>query len=105
MKLVVAVVVLFVGGFVGINYGSKYILGGIEAGMPGGGEGKYAEYHEGNKFTSYLKNKKKRNKANYMPGKHSTLTFGSGTGGKTESGYKAPVVEAPGDISTNPFAK
>ncbi|MFG0289896.1 MAG: hypothetical protein ACF8CQ_17080 [Rhodopirellula sp. JB044] len=54
MKLTIAIVVLFVAGFIGIDFVSKYAMGGVEAGLPGGGDGKYAEYHEDNLFSYYL---------------------------------------------------
>ncbi|MCM2371932.1 hypothetical protein [Aporhodopirellula aestuarii] len=54
MKLALAVVALFVAGFIGIDYASNYALGGVEAGLPNGGAGKLAQYHEDNLFSYYL---------------------------------------------------
>lgn len=65
--------------FAGITYGSCYILGGIEAGMPGGGHNRFAEYHEGNKFTSFLK------------------------GEPVFSGWGAAADASAGEVTSNPF--
>lgn len=54
MKLVIAFVLLIVGVNVAYHYAGCYVLGGIEAGMPGGGHGKFKEYHEGNLVTKYF---------------------------------------------------
>ena len=54
MKLVVAFIVLAVGSLFAIDYVSKYAMGGIESGMPGGGEGKFADYHDNNFFAYWL---------------------------------------------------
>jgi len=40
--------------FAGIAYGSFYVMGGIEAGLPGGGHEKFADYHDGNKVTKFF---------------------------------------------------
>jgi len=65
--------------FVAMAYGSFYIMGGIEGGMPGGGHGKFAKYHKGNKVTSFLEDKS---------------FFG---GSKSYNDYTR------GDVSSNPF--
>jgi len=54
MKTALAMVVLLLGGFVAVNYVSNYAMGGIEAGLPGGGHGRYADYHEDNLFSYWL---------------------------------------------------
>ena len=78
MKIVFYLAII-VAGFVGVNYVSKYMMGGIESGIPGN-KGLYKEYHEGNLFADYLKGMGKEKKKSYAP------------------------VDAPA-VSTNPFAE
>ena len=54
MKSTVGIVVLMIGGMAGIYYASAYVMGGIEGGMPGGGNGHFSDYHDGNLVTEYL---------------------------------------------------
>ena len=75
-------VFLIVMFFVACGYGSMYMLGGIEAGLPGGGHGKFADYHEGNKVTSFME-------GNSFFGDDSRPSWD----------------HAQGDVSSNPFAK
>lgn len=80
MKTAVALIVLMVGGMAGIYYASCYVMGGIEAGMPGGGNGHYADYHQDNAITSYF-----------------------GGGSVNEHGFASQ--STPGDVTANPFAE
>ncbi len=79
MKTVVLIVLLFVGFFVAVGSGSYYIMGGIEAGLPDGGNGKFSDYHEGNQVTSFFR-------------------------GESDSGASGSDFD-PGDVSANPFVK
>ncbi len=78
MKTIVGIVVLMVGGTVGIYFASSYVMGGIEGGMPRGGDGHFSDYHEDNAVTEFF-------------------------GGRKESGGLATGFTA-GDVNTNPFA-
>jgi hypothetical protein len=78
MKGVIVLVVLVAGSLVATYFGSTYVLGGIEAGMPGGGHGKFSDYHEGNLITEFF--------------------------GSDESGC-GPADFDPGEVDTNPFVK
>ena len=77
MKTVVCMVAIFVIGSVGIYYGSCYVMGGIEGGMPNGGHGKFADYHDGNMITEFF---------------------------EKESGSSAPGITS-GDVTSNPFTQ
>lgn len=54
MKTIVSILILFVAGFLAIDYAGKYAMGGIESGLPGGGDGKYSDFHENNFFAYFL---------------------------------------------------
>ncbi|TWU40436.1 hypothetical protein [Novipirellula artificiosorum] len=58
MKYMIAAVVLVAASLAAFHYGGCYLLGGIEAGMPNGGAGKFKEYHKDNLFTEYLQGDK-----------------------------------------------
>tara|TARA_R110002049_G_scaffold2750_2_gene21661 strand:- start:518335 stop:518655 length:321 start_codon:yes stop_codon:yes gene_type:complete len=55
MKSVISAVIAIAGFHVAIYYGSCYVMGGIEAGLPGGGNRVYGDYHEGNQVTAFFK--------------------------------------------------
>ena len=48
MKNVIVGIVGMAGFHVAVYYGSYCVMGGIESGLPGGGNQVYSEYHEGN---------------------------------------------------------
>lgn len=77
MKSVAGIIVLMVGGMAGIYYASSYVMGGIEGGMPGGGNGHFSEYHDGNLVTEYL------------------------GGGGEENGFTSAF--SAGDVTANPY--
>ncbi|TWU43640.1 hypothetical protein Poly51_62510 [Rubripirellula tenax] len=82
MKIVVALVLLFVGSMVGIYYASNYVMGGVESGLPGGGNNLYADYHDGNMFADFF----------------------SGTGSSAGSVTTGATASASmGEVSSNPF--
>ena len=54
MKNVISIVVLIAGAHVAIYFASCYVMGGIEAGLPGGGNKVYGEYHDDNLVTDWL---------------------------------------------------
>jgi hypothetical protein len=88
MKSVVGIVVLMTAGFVGYYYGSAYVMGGIEAGLPGGGNGQFSDYHDGNLITEYL--------SGQSGDVASTNTYTAGN--VSAKSYTA------GDVTANPFA-
>ncbi len=88
MKSVVGTVVLITAVFMGYYYASAYVIGGIEAGMPGGGNGQFSDYHDGNLITEYLCGKS----GDVAP----TTTFTAGN--VSTNSYTA------GDVTANPFA-
>ena len=73
MKTVIALVALLTAGFVGINYVSCYLMGGIEAGLPNGGDGKFADYHDDNLFSYYLSDYDPRYRPSFFSGDDSAL--------------------------------
>ena len=88
MKTVIAIIVMFVGGFFVIDYCSKYMLGGIEGGMPGGGHGKFADFHEDNLFSYFLSDYDEEYKPSFLQ----------------ENTFTSDVVAAvPTDVEGNPF--
>lgn len=88
MKSVVGIVILVTAVFAGYYYGSAYVMGGIEAGIPGGGNGHFAEYHDNNLITEYLCGKS----GDVAP----TNTFTAGN--VSANSYTA------GNVSANPYA-
>lgn len=54
MKLVIAMVLLIAGATAAYHYGSSYVMGGIEGGLPGGGNQQFKEYHDDNLVTKFL---------------------------------------------------
>lgn len=86
MKLACLMVALFVGGFLAIDYGSKYMMGGVEAGLPNGGHGHYADYHENNVFSYWLSDYDETYRPSYL----------------THERDDQPTL---GQAATNPFVK
>jgi hypothetical protein len=89
MKSVVGIVVLMTAIFAGYYYGSAYVMGGLEAGMPGGGNGQFSDYHDGNLITEYLCGQS----GDVAP----TTTFTAGN-------VSANAFSA-GDVTANPYAE
>jgi hypothetical protein len=79
---------MFVGGFIAIDYGSKSMMGGIEAGMPNGGHGKFSDFHVDNLFSWFLSDYDDEYKPSYV----NNSMFNS------EAGSVIPE-----DAETNPF--
>mgnify|MGYP001811674888 FL=1 len=88
MKTVMGVVVLMTAVFAAYYYGSAYTMGAMEAGMPGGGNGQFSDYHDGNHITEYLCGQS----GDVCP----TTTF---TAGNVSTNSNAA-----GDVTANPYA-
>jgi hypothetical protein len=88
MKLVVGFVVLMAVATAGFYYASVYTMGAMEAGMPGGGNGQYSDYHDGNLINEYLSE---------MSGDVATTTEFT-AGNVSASSFTA------GDVTSNPYA-
>ena len=84
MKLAVAFIVLAVGSLFAFDFVSRYAMGGIESGMPGGGDGKFAEYHDNNFFAYWLSG----GDENYKPSDSSLNPFAKSEEATMCGGFK-----------------
>lgn len=96
MKSVVGIVVLMTAVFAGYYYGSAYMMGGLEAGMPGGGNGQFSDYHDDNLITEYLCGKS----GDVCP----TTTFTAGNVSTNSNTAGSVTAVAAGDVTANPYA-
>ena len=96
MKSVVGLVVLMTAVFAGYYYGSAYMMEGLEAGMPGGGNGQFSDYHDGNLITEYLCGKS----GDVCP----TTTFTAGNVSVNSNTAGSVTAVPAGGVTANPYA-